>query len=145
MRSEPPGPDGNRAAMRQMLVAGFSGGVVILLGKLWLMPWLTRYLGTPAPDLAAQHFTRFMQGFAAFLVLMALWMAAYAWRIFRSGQVPPPSAWVLRRAPRTGREARAAGLVVSLCAAALVALAFFALRIPGRARAAQKAAGSLPR
>ena len=140
MHSEPTDLEGNRAAMRQMLVAGFSAGVVILAGKLWLMPWLARYLGAPAPDLAAQHFTRFMQGFAAFLVVMALWMATYAWRIFRSGQVPPPGAWGLRRAPRTGREARAAGLVVSLCAAALVALAVFALRIPERTRAAQKAA-----
>ena len=122
-----------------MLVTALTAGVVIGAGKLWLMPWLTRYLGASDPALAAQHFTRFMEGFAAFLGLTAIWMGSYAWRIFRSGQVPPPGAWGLRRAPRTGREARVAGVVVALCAAGLVALAVFALRIPGRVIAARSA------
>ena len=132
MRPEPLSPDENRRAWRQMLVMALTAGVVIVAAKLWLMPWLTRYLAASDPALAAQHFTRFMEGFAALLVLVAAWLATYALRILRSGQVPPPGAWGLRRAPRRGREARAAGLVVLIGALALVALAVFALRIPGR-------------
>ena len=139
MRHERPSP------LRQMLVTGLTAGAVILAGKLWLMPWLTRYLTAPDLALAAQHFTRFMEGFALFLVLIAIWMAIYAWRILRSGQVPPPGAWGLRRSPRTGREARIAGVVVALCAVAMVALALFALHIPGQVIAARAVRAATPR
>ena len=145
MRPERLSPDENRLAFKQVLVTGLAAGAVIVAGKLWLMPWLTRYLSTPDPVQAAQHFTRFIDGFALFLVLIAIWMAIYAGRILRSGQVPPPGAWGLRRSPRMGREARAAGVVLALCAVAMVALALFALRIPRQAIAARGARAAAPR
>lgn len=145
MRSDSLTPAESRRVMRQMLLAGLSGAAVIVLGKLTFIPWLGRYLASPDPAVAALHFTRFMEGFAAFLVLLALWLASYAWRIFRSGQVPPPGAGTLWRAPRTGLEAKRAGVVVMLGAAALAALAVFALRIPGRVIAARAARMGAPR
>ena len=145
MRSELRTPEEGRRVMRQMLLAGLSGAAVITLGKLTFIPWLGRYLAVKDPALAAQHFTRFMDGFAAFLVLLALGMAVYAGRIFRSGQVPPPGAWTLRRAPRTGAEATRARVVVMLGATALVGLAVYALRIPGRVIAARAAQAAAPR
>lgn len=138
-------PEEHRRAWRQMLITAGTAAVVILVLKQWGMPRLVRYLSSPDPALAAQHFTRFMEGFAAFLFLIAIYFLTYAWRILRSGQVPPPGAWGLRRAPRTGREARAAGVILALGAAGLLALAMFALRVPGRvlaARAAKQAGGS---
>ena len=132
-------PEENRRAWRQMLITAGTAALGIAVLKLWGMPWLTRYLSAPDPALAAQHFTRFMEGFAAVLLLLAIWAAILAGRILRSGQVPPPGAWSLRRAPRTGREAKAAGVVAALCAAGLVALAIFALQVPGRTLAARAA------
>ena len=132
-------------ALRPMLVTGLTAGILIALGKLWLMPWLTRYLAVADPALAAQHFTRFMEGFAAVLVLTAIWMGSYAGRILRSGQVPPPGAWGLRRSPRKGREARVAGFVVAFCAAAFVALAVFAWRIPRQVIPARAGHGAASR
>lgn len=133
-------PDETRRAWRQVAVTASTAAIVIGAGKLWLMPALTRYLAAPDPAVAAQHVTRFTEAFSALLLLAALGLGIYAGRILRSGQVPPPGTRGLGRAPRTGREARAAGVILALTAAGLVALAVFALKIPGRTLAARASA-----
>jgi hypothetical protein len=89
MRSEPLSPEENRLMLRQLLISAGTGAAVIVAGKLWLMPWLARYLSSPDPARAAQHFTRFMEGFALVLLMMALYMFAYAWRIFPPARCRP--------------------------------------------------------
>lgn len=44
------------------------------------------------------HYRHMMQKGSLFLIIPGLWMCFYASKILRSGQSPPPGAWVLHRA-----------------------------------------------
>jgi hypothetical protein len=60
-------------------------------------PALSRLSAMPSLCEQLAGYRRWMQLFSAALPIPGLWLALYGRRILRSGQSPPPDAWVLHR------------------------------------------------
>lgn len=101
---------GNRR--RCLLLFVLAGGLGLAM-MLWLVPWLEDFTTRAYCVEIAGHngsvvlFGALFIGFTSIVFLFTLWLASVSGKILRSGQSPPPGAWVCRdTVPVTGRRAR---------------------------------------
>jgi len=103
---------------------------VLLLGALatyWLLPWFRTQMQVLPPCEAIRLARWALLVFLLSLPLTAMgWALPLAWRLCKTGQFPPPGAWVLRRTPiRRGRAVRIRVVALVLWSVLSIALAIW--------------------
>jgi hypothetical protein len=103
---------------------------VLLLGALatyWLLPWFRMQMQVLPPCEAIR-----LARWALLVLLLSLpliamgWALPLAWRLWTTGQFPPPGTWVVRRTPiRRGRAVRIRAVALVLWSVLSIALAIW--------------------
>ncbi|MEZ5457166.1 MAG: hypothetical protein R3F04_13830 [Lysobacteraceae bacterium] len=103
---------------------------VLLLGALatyWLLPWFRMQMQVLPPCEAIR-----LARWALLVLLLSLpliamgWALPLAWRLWTTGQFPPPGTWVVRRKPiRRGRAVRIRAVALVLWSVLSIALAIW--------------------
>lgn len=120
-------------AMRLGVVASVAV-LAVLLGKLYLFPWMHSYLDSGANHAEAlQRFKNVMLGAGAFVLVLATYAGWLGFCVLRQGQWPLADAFVVRDTlVKRGRLVRARGILfvvlailLAIDAVALVAIPYF--------------------
>src|SRR5258708_29062681 len=95
VRAPPP----HVVAMKLGVVA-IIGTVAVLLGKIYLFPWMHSYLDSGANHAEALHrFKVVMLGAGVFILVLAIYAGWLGLRVLRQGQCPLPGFFVVRDTP----------------------------------------------
>ena len=112
-----------------LLLVGMTvfAALLLLVG----LPQYKRWVSAGSTQDVLKKMTWVFYGMSLLLLLAAAWVGAYARRIFRSGESPPPGSWVLRDTViRRGGSARIRGWGMVVCVVCLVLLAAYAISVP---------------
>lgn len=98
--------------------------------QFWLGPALFAHIESLPVCAQRPWWQALLIGTVGLLPVIALWSVGQARRILRSGQVPPPGTWVLRRTPiRRGAIARRRAYLLLAYAALTLAVTGYCLRL----------------
>jgi hypothetical protein len=121
--------DPRQRRMGALLMAGIV--LIALLLLVFGLPALNAWIRTGSTELMLRKFGMVCYSAAALLLIVAACLLAYARRVFRSGQFPPPGTWVMNDTPlRRGDSARAYARAVLVGVACCALLAAYAIILP---------------